>query len=262
MGRKKMNLTEQENTALENFELPKQEETKDVSEILNEITKDETPVPSRIDPDWSDYVISQLAPDEIYDGKPTTDGLRRLVELLVGRILVSRVNVKECTRLSENGTLTPVTVEYEVIVFDEALGKQVHYSDAAQVCHYNTKPEFLRYGVETASTRAEGRVYRKLLKLKKTVTSEEADAPPINEEEMSGNIREEQKNFLDILCRRNDINLIKYINSGSVKHKSIDNVTYEKAAEMVRFLSKLEQNPSLVKDEIRGYDSEWRNRAF
>lgn len=241
------------------LELP-QPEIPGISEINTLEQEPPEVIPSKNDPKWHDYVLSLLTKDELLEGKPTTDGLRRLIHL-VGTVIRSEVCVLEPVKETNLHRLTPVTVTYtmEVITND---GVRIVYTDAAQVCAHNTNDEFLRFGVETAATRAEGRVLRKLLGLRKTVTFEEADAPNIKDVDMSGNIRPEQINFLDVLCSRNQIDVIKYVNSGSHKYKSVTDISYEKACEMIRHLSKLEKHPEEIKDDIKGYDHEWQNRAF
>jgi hypothetical protein len=45
--------------------------------------------PDMHDSAWSDYVIRQFEPDEMYNGLPTTDGCRRIVNKLLGPIVES-----------------------------------------------------------------------------------------------------------------------------------------------------------------------------
>ena len=42
------------------------------------------------DVEWNDYVLSNFNENEMFDGRPLCAGLRRVAELLLGRIVVSR----------------------------------------------------------------------------------------------------------------------------------------------------------------------------
>ncbi len=46
--------------------------------------------PSPTSPDWNEYVLGLFEPTEMYDGRPLCHGLRRVAELLMGRIVSSR----------------------------------------------------------------------------------------------------------------------------------------------------------------------------
>ena len=42
------------------------------------------------DPEWSEFLLDQLADNELIHGAPTVDGLRRITERFFGEILGSR----------------------------------------------------------------------------------------------------------------------------------------------------------------------------
>ena len=46
--------------------------------------------PNPTSPDWNDYVLSLFDEKELYDGRPLCAGLRRVAELVMGRIVSSR----------------------------------------------------------------------------------------------------------------------------------------------------------------------------
>ena len=51
----------------------------------------ESNAPPMSSPEWSDYVLSQFEHDEIMDGNPTVDGLRRITELVLGPIIETKI---------------------------------------------------------------------------------------------------------------------------------------------------------------------------
>src|SRR5689334_6604577 len=62
--------------------------------------------------EWHDYVMKQFMPDELFEGNPTVDGLRRVTEALIGKIVesVSHVITPPQVLDKKSGFLTPVTV--------------------------------------------------------------------------------------------------------------------------------------------------------
>lgn len=256
MGRLKKSVVEGD-IVLDNVEPIKDETVEKLSEL--EVTETEL-IPCIHDKEWHEYVMKQFTDDELIKGNPTTDGVRRVVEKLIGEIVEADVSVIEPAHVFNN-KLTPVTVKYTVKVKSRLSGDLLIYSDVADVSEFNTPPEFARHPAATASTRAEGRALRKILKLRKIVVAEEANAPPIEEVTMYDKIRDDQINFIDTLCNRNQINVMKYVNSGSKVYTNIKDVPFDKAVEMLAYLSKLQQQFDKIPEEIKGYDPEWKTKT-
>ncbi len=252
-------------------------ETKEVKEKLPEIQFEENNktdsvkledkalpeiIPAFCDPEWHDYVMKQFKEDEVFKGNPTVDGLRRVAEQLVGEIIESNAEVVEPVRFADNGRLSPVTIKYHIKILSKLTDKILYYSEVADVFDGNTMPDYARHATSVAATRAEGRALRKLLKLRKIVCAEEADAPKLEESTMYDKIREDQINFIDVLCKQNDINVNKYVNSGSKKYKNIYEVPLNNAAGMLQYLSQLQTNHETIKEELKGYDAEWKKHPW
>lgn len=216
------------------------------------------PVPLPTSPEWSDYVLEQFEPDEMMDGNPTVPGLRRVAQLLIGEI--SRVQFTVFERAVERvgSRYVAWAVVGCEITFERGNGPKL-IGDLASVTPDNTDPEFARYAVETASTRAEGRVLRKALNLRRVIAAEEATLVPIGfETESDGMISKQQINHIDTLCQRNNINVISYINSGQVQYKSVRDITEEKAVSMIRYLSELQRKQDTIPEALRGYQENWQ----
>lgn len=270
MGRPKKILTEQEKLSVE-VELPENTASDLVEKVKPEIetsleklkeldaVESEDMVPAFSDAGWHDYVMKQFVNEELYNGNPTTDSMRRVVEKLIGEIVEGTAKVIQPVQLF-NGRLTPVTVEYTVKVKSKITGTLLSYTDAADVFDGNAIAEYARHATAVATTRAEGRVLRKLLKLRKVVSAEEAAAPKLEESSMYDKIREDQVNFVDRLCQRNNINVMKYVNMGSKSYVDIYDVPFDKAVEMLAFLSGLQNKHETIPEHIKGYDAEWKNK--
>lgn len=123
------------------------------------------PAVSITDVEWNDYVLSNFNDNEMFDGRPLCAGLRRVAELLLGRIVVSRpTQIFPPTSGDEIGR---ATVVWEVVFEDGSI-----FSDVADAWEGNTDDTFCVFNTATAATRAEGRALRKALRIK-TVAAEE-----------------------------------------------------------------------------------------
>jgi len=116
-------------------------------------------------PEWNDHVLSYFEKSELYEGRPLTAGLRRVAELLLGRIVSSRPT-QVFAPVSGN-EIGRATVVWELVFADGSL-----FSDVADCWEGNTDDAFCVFNTATAATRAEGRALRKALRLK-TVSAEE-----------------------------------------------------------------------------------------
>ncbi len=248
---------------LEKFDLPVVEEVSNtLQDKIDDVDKQEEVIPSPGDTKWHEYVMRQFEEDELFDGRPTVDGLRRVTELIIGEIFESVAEVVKEPHFLDNGVISPTTVEYTVIIRRRSDGTCLTYRDVADVHHLNTVPEYLRFPTAMAATRAEGRALRKALKLRKMITAEEAEAPKVEEVEMNGKINDSQINFLKQLCKLNNLNLVKYVNSGSKTYKSIKEIPFDKAVVMVKTLSEFSTHYTKVPEDWVGYDPDWEKKPW
>jgi hypothetical protein len=219
--------------------------------------------PKITDKNWVDFVLSHFDDDEMVEGCPTVDGLRRVAELLLGPILEGRAHVVEAANLLNNGGRA--TAEYTVTFAwtRDALGKDDRrtFTDAADVSDANCDPAYARFAAAMAATRAEGRAYRKALKLKRVVAVEEITSVPVNHETNEGFIDRSQRTFIEVLCKRNDINVLAFVNSGKRQYAEITEVEHRTAQLMVKTLSDYQRNAKPIPAAIKGYDPNWEVRS-
>jgi len=220
------------------------------------MSAEEKTIPDYLSPEWDAYVMEQFAPHELMDGHPNAAGLRRVAELLLGPIIESGP-----TQVfpSEGNGPTRATVVFSVTFDWNDTGKTRKYSEVADVWHGNTDAMFTAYAVATASTRAEGRALRKALKLRKCSAEEicKLDVAKIVAEETVEKISNEQVSFIDSKCKKLDISVIAFINSGEKQYRSIYDVTRETAAKMIKKLTEFTNDKSLIGEPIKSY-TEWR----
>jgi len=212
---------------------------------------------------WTEWVKRQFEDDELEEGNPTCDGCRRLVEKLIGPILSTRIEASEAPADRNRGVATVVV---EVVVepnkeYHPLCGQTVVVSDIANCGKYNTPEPFHLHQSATAATRAEGRALRKILRLKRMVVAEEIGEGDIDYDDTwnpSKPITDEQINMIDILCERQDISPLKFINCGERQYKAVQNVTFDTAQKMIQHLNKIQQGRKPKPNGVEGYQPDWR----
>jgi len=247
------------------------EEVNDSPELEIEEDEQEGEVtPSVTSEDWHEYVMSQFKPNELIDGNPITAGLRRVVEVVLGEVIeTGPVEVFPATDPNGPGR---ATVIYRVVLEEYESGRTKSYSDTADVWHGNTDDLFCAHPVATACTRAEGRALRKALKLRVLAAEELATKDivgivqqSVNQQPTDGEWNPDEKvspqqiNFIDNRCSQLDIDVMKFVNSGSTSYPSINNVTKDTAKNMIVELNKYQNQTTNIPPEVKGYVSNWRN---
>ena len=223
--------------------------------------------PDCLSPEWNDYVLGLFDEKELYDGRPLCAGLRRVAELLLGRIVVSRPT--QVFPPTEGDTIGRATVIWEVVFEDGSI-----FSDVADCWEGNTDDTFCVFNTATAATRAEGRALRKALRLK-TVAAEEmtkkntasivrsisqTKAMETTEGEYNDSQRmtDPQANFIDVKCKQLNLNVVEFFKEVfdvNVKRK----VDKGQASAAIQKLNDFQADKSLIPDSINSYLSDWRD---
>ena len=131
---------------------------------------------------------------------------------------------------------------------------------AADVYWGNCDKIYRNHPVAVAETRAEGRALRRGLKLRKVVAAEEiADTIEDNPDMDSvTNITSNQVGFMDVLCKRLNVNPITLIDYLKFEVKDFRNLTHKDAVTIIRQLSSFQQDLDSIPEEIMGYTEDWR----
>lgn len=206
------------------------------------------------DPEWSEYVLSMLTDNELKNGNPTVDGLRRVVGIVYGDIIYSKTKILEVP----NNDYEKCTAEHTLIVRRICDSETIEVSAVVDVRYRTTESPYNNYLVATADTRAEGKALRRLLKLS-VITAEElstSDEDEISSEEF---INDNQISVLNIMCKRMNINAAQFI-SGFVKEKITDvkQIPYQTARLMMSDLGHYQRNMNEIKEDLIGYQVNWR----
>lgn len=216
---------------------------------------------------WHEYVMTQFRDDELMEGAPTCDGCRRVIENVLGLILSSQITHVTPPSTQNNGTAT-VGVKIQVHVTNEShplCGTQIVCEDIADVNRDNCDAPYHKYATATASSRAEGRALRKLLRLRNITTAEEvSEKAEISDGECEWSIDEpisdSQINVIDMICKRVDMNVMDFVNSGKKTYENIEMVTKSVAQRMIQELNKIQRKAKPKPDSVGKYVINWRNQ--
>lgn len=234
---------------LENGEMKVEEVGEDVDAEEKVEAEDTTPMYGSYE--WHDHVMGHFHKDELMDGNPSVDGMRRVCEVLVGEIIESQTNV---VGTPNEGNQYRASVVVSIVLDD---GNNIkRFDGAADAFSGNAEPDFARHAVALAETRAEGRALKRALRLRKVVSAEEiVDSSKIEMPSSSPNkIVDSQYNFIDILCKpeKNNIDVEKFVR-GEHNVNNIKELGYDDASALCNKLSVYKNSPDTIPEDIKGY---------
>lgn len=215
--------------------------------------------PRMTDPEWTDWLMGQLTDREKDEnGNPRVTGLRRLARLHLGTIVGSIPG--HFIGAEEDNGFRATSSHIVSIAWGGNRDDIRVFGGIADTYSGNTDPEYCRHAAATAETKAEARAYRRALALENVVAAEELTNVPVTEAGVDGLIVPSQERGIDTLCKRLDINVSKFINSGSSgKHyKHVAHVPYKTAQVMIEQLNKYQQKMHLIPEPLKGYDETWK----
>ena len=213
---------------------------------------------------WSEWVMSQFADDEMENGAPTCDGLRRVAENILGPIEKVEIIKNDTPNTSNKGNATVVvgvTISNVLLEGHPRHGSYIYVEDLADANKLNTPEEIFKHPSATAGTRAESRVYRKMLRLRKVLTAEELASNDGNlDEEWSPStpITEQQITVVDMLCQRTNMDVIDFINCGDSSYVCVEQVTESCAQKMLQHLNRIQRQDAPRPEGVGEYDENWK----
>lgn len=209
-------------------------------------------------PEWSDYVKSLLLPDEIYNDQPKCDGLKRLVELLIGPIIRKQLKCIKAPSVHDN----TATIAVSIMCESKELKTHLIEESIADANESNNHNEPYCYHMSaTAETKAEARCYRKLLRLKNVIAAEEGmssnDMIPINNS--NNKITNIQIEGIDRLANRLNLNVMDFVNIGSSgkKYENVNDIEFDTALKMIEFMNAISSGKAKP-EGVGEYNPNWR----
>lgn len=221
-------------------------------------------IPSPNDLGWTDYVLSLLSDDEKISGNPTTDGLRRIFEMALDCSIIESTSIVVQSPDPNNEKRATVVHNLRFVLNKPGGSENILntrlVSGAADVYWGNCDKVYRNHPVAVAETRAEGRALRRGLKLRKVVAAEELakDIEDHPDNNTVSKITNNQINFIDVLSKRLDINVVKMLQKFGYDEKNIYNIEYANGVEISKLLSSYQQDITSLPENIRGYDSNWK----
>jgi hypothetical protein len=220
-------------------------------------------IPTICDVDWTDYVLTLLQDDEKIKGNPTTDGLRRIFEIVMDCVIIDSTSEVCQSPDPDNGNRATVVHQLSYILNDSTLSQETKcrtVNGAADVYWGNCDKIFRNHPVAVAETRAEGRALRRALRLRKVVAAEEVveniedDIDGTN----VGKITNNQINFIDVISQRLNVNVLKLLEANSLNKDNIYDIDHSSAVSIIRLLSQYQQNMDNISENILGYSKDWK----
>jgi hypothetical protein len=227
-------------------------------------------IPKYTDPEWQDYVLSHFDKTELLDGKyPNVNGLRRVAELLLGKITFSGPVQTQVSLDPDHPGKAVITYE---VVFDWELDDKYNgyvdiergypqrtFRSVASSWHGNTDGIYGAFPEAIADSRAEARTLRRALRLS-VVTAEELtkkDTAAVMKQvvdraqtktsttgdwEEGGNITDAQVTTIKKMCEKLEIDVTKFINYGKGQYDNIGQITKSTASQMLTQLNKYQSS--------------------
>lgn len=222
-----------------------------------------TKIPTIHDLEWTDYVLSRLSEDEKINGNPTTDGLRRIFEDVLNCTIIGAHSHVIQSPNPDNEKRATVEFSLEFIINDPSVPDNSKFRSvmgSADVYWGNCDKVYRNHPVAVAETRAEGRALRRGLRLRKVVAAEEIakDIEDHPDGDSVSKISNNQLNFMDVLGKRLDVNLKKLLLSKGFKDENVYNITHVDAIDLIKNLSSYQQDSSIISEDIKGYDANWK----
>lgn len=236
----------------------------ETEEIVDPVSFNDQPTPDRFSAEWSEYVLSDLADDEKSDGYPKADGLRRLINKFLGRIIVQRVEVLNMPKFGapqhDDNTATAVVT---LVIREHNTDEMLEFSASADASTLSVQnAPFNHHLTAMAETRAEARAFRKALGLKNIIAEEELSSAnsgqPVGKVDLSKDnplepILAEQKVWLRKESESLNLNLKKFMEKNLSKTlDSIDKCSRLEARKLGEFLSQYKNGKTIPKS-LQGY---------
>lgn len=242
-----------------------------VKDMIEEVVEDtgkpsDTPtIPKPTDPKWVDYVLDHLADHELITGAPTTDGLRRVTEVVFGEIIESDTEILEIPKTSFSGKASAKHTlrirKYQHTREGQSTWQTdddlITVSACVDVLGEKLPAPFNQHLVSTACTRAEGKALRRALKIRVQTAEELSNSDDNDAKTLKEPINDQQIVAIKTMCKRNDVDLISFVRSypNSDKVSSIREVKNLEGRLMINKLSSFQREGT--PEDFVGYNDNW-----
>lgn len=208
--------------------------------------KEEIPK-TRGDRNWTRFIMSKFEEDEVFDGRPKVEGMRRLVEKYVGKIIQNTSVVNQSPAYT-NGMHACVTSTIAVRLWSDGTMKVV--SGVSDVFRGNGSDELFsyRYSSSCSETRSRGRALKELLELTGVVSNEEVSEVAVEDCGVAGRLTDSQVVTLDNMCRRLNIQPYKFL-----EVEDVYLMDYDQALRALEKLNGFYNRVAEIPSSLKGY---------
>lgn len=195
----------------------------------------------------SEDIMGLFLPEELEDGAPKVNGLRRVANVVIGNVVNQDVDIKPVTININDRIVSGVSAVFKITFCCNntnfgRIGEYISFSDAADcIPAYNSTDMYGRFVTAMAATRAEARVYRKALRLNVVAAEEKDDeVKAIVESEnavVDNSITIAQTKALQIACKNKGLDLEKDILAVSSRNiSSIEELTSDDFRKIMKYI--------------------------
>jgi len=206
---------------------------------------------------WADFILDQLFDSELVMGSPTTDGLRRVTDLEFGEILESETEILELPNRNANAK---ATAKHTLVIRKYLTDSVIRVSACVDVLCDKLPSPFNQHLVSTACTRAEGKALRRALKIRVQTAEELSNSEDIEDTTGNDAMNDQQIIAIKVLCKRNNVDLVKFLKDNSEKNKTIKDIKNIEGRHIMNKLSQYQREG--VPEELAGYDEGWADSKF
>lgn len=222
-------------------------------EVVDEEVKVET-TPAKYTKEWHDHVMSLFITDELQDGKPKCDGLKRVAQLLFGPIRDISI------------TVHGVTIGWAAVTAKVSFGNVGAFDDdgyfavsgSADASSSNVDAPYNNHPLAVAETRAIGRALKTALGLQVLVAEEGSKAahivntPSNDENRVEGSISDAQVAFINRMADKLKIDPVKSVEV-ILGHpvQSLDKLTHAEALSINGVLNNWSQTDSQIPESVK-----------
>jgi hypothetical protein len=226
--------------------------------------------PDITSPLWHEFVMMKFDDAEIdANGYPRVSGLRRVTEELLGDIVVSEPFV-----IADGPDRCAIKHTIEIKFPAEEMPRRFSEVADATPANVGNDNKIIHFLLSTASTRAEARALRKALRLR-VLSSEEASLADKTGGQLTSDVSNQETYIhpsqitnLELMCKRNNIDLWKYINQTCFtdemkqgKYITVEKIPYVCAQKMLRYLTRIQTKSLAAPEGATGFDPQWRKTA-
>lgn len=205
----------------------------------NNQEEDTSSTPGFGDPEWSDYVMQQFKENELFDGFPKVNGLRRVTHVVLGPILESHSDLIQAPQVVSNTGERSAAISRHCVTVKTPYGI-MKYGDIGEAKGTGQEPtlqgKFAAFEISISATRAEARTLRKLLHLNTVAHEERMDVDSNAFDNQNTTISASQIKTIEKFCKELDVDIFRFINMSRNKYKQIKDVPQDRAAKMIEAL--------------------------